>query len=121
MITKENIIKRFVSYVTIDTESDPNNPNFPSTEKQWNLARLLEKELKEIGLEDVDLDENCYLMATLPSNIDYEVPTIGFISHMDTSPDFTGKNVKPQIHTNYDGKDIILNKEQNICFALCLR
>ena len=103
MITKENIIKRFVSYVTIDTESDPNNPNFPSTEKQWNLARLLEKELKEIGLEDVDLDENCYLMATLPSNIDYEVPTIGFISHMDTSPDFTGKNVKPQIHTNYDG------------------
>ncbi len=117
MITKENIIKRFVSYVTIDTESDPNNPNFPSTEKQWNLARLLEKELKEIGLENVDLDENCYLMATLPSNIDYEVPTIGFISHMDTSPDFTGKNVKPQIHTNYDGKDIFLNKEQNIVLS----
>ncbi len=117
MITKENIIKRFVSYVTIDTESDPNNPNFPSTEKQWNLAHLLEKELNEIGLEDVVLDENCYLMATLPSNIDYKVPTIGFISHIDTSPDFTGKNVNPQIHSNYDGNDIVLNKAQNIVLS----
>ena len=97
MITKENIIKRFLSYVVIDTESDPNNSTFPSTEKQWDLAKLLEKELKNIGLQEVDLDENCYLMATLPSNLDYEVPTIGFVSHIDTSPDFTGKNVKPQI------------------------
>ncbi|MEN8912881.1 MAG: peptidase T [Polaribacter sp.] len=117
MITKENIIKRFVSYVTIDTESDPSNPNFPSTEKQWNLAHLLEKELNEIGLEDVVLDENCYLMATLPSNIDYKVPTIGFISHIDTSPDFTGKNVNPQIHSNYDGNDIVLNIAQNIVLS----
>ena len=117
MITKENIIKRFVSYVTIDTESDHSNPNFPSTEKQWNLAHLLEKELNEIGLEDVVLDENCYLMATLPSNIDYKVPTIGFISHIDTSPDFTGKNVNPQIHSNYDGNDIVLNKAQNIVLS----
>ena len=117
MITKENIIKRFVSYVTIDTESDPSNTNFPSTEKQWNLAHLLEKELNEIGLEDVVLDENCYLMATLPSNLDYKVPTIGFVSHMDTSPDFTGKNVKPQIHSNYDGNDLILNKAQNIVLS----
>ena len=117
MITKENIIKRFVNYVTIDTESDPSNPNFPSTEKQWNLAHLLEKELNEIGLEDVVLDENCYLMATLPSNIDYKVPTIGFISHIDTSPDFTGKNVNPQIHSNYDGNDIVLNKAQNIVLS----
>ncbi|MDB4241802.1 peptidase T [Polaribacter sp.] len=117
MITKENIIKRFVSYVTIDTESDPSNPNFPSTEKQWNLAHLLEKELNEIGLEDVVLDENCYLMATLPSNIDYKVPTIGFISHIDTSPDFTGKNVNPQIHSNYDCNDIVLNKAQNIVLS----
>ena len=117
MITKENIIKRFVSYVTIDTESDPSNPNFPSTEKQWNLARLLEKELNEIGLEDVVLDENCYLMATLPSNIDYKVPTIGFVSHIDTSPDFTGRNVNPQIHSNYDGNDIVLNKAQNIVLS----
>lgn len=117
MIDKKNITKRFISYVTIDTESDPNNPAFPSTEKQWNLAKLLEKELIEIGLEDVELDENCYIMATLPSNLDYDVPIIGFISHIDTSPDFTGANVKPQITENYDGKDIVLNKEQNIILS----
>jgi len=117
MITKENIIKRFLSYVVIDTESDPNNSTFPSTEKQWDLAKLLEKELKNIGLQEVDLDENCYLMATLPGNLDYKVPTIGFVSHMDTSPDFTGKNVKPQIHSNYDGNDLILNKAQNIVLS----
>lgn len=114
---KQHIIDRFVKYVTIDTESDPNNPAFPSTEKQWNLAKVLEKELKEIGMEDVELDENCYLMATLPSNLDYEVPTIGFVAHVDTSPDFTGANVKPQIHENYDGKDILLNKEENIVLS----
>jgi tripeptide aminopeptidase len=117
MIDKKHITNRFISYVTIDTESDPNNPAFPSTEKQWNLAKLLEKELIEIGLEDVELDENCYIMATLPSNLDYDVPTIGFISHIDTSPDFTGANVKPQIIENYDGKDILLNKEQNIILS----
>ena len=117
MIDKKHITNRFISYVTLDTESDPNNPAFPSTEKQWNLAKLLEKELIEIGLEDVELDENCYIMATLPSNLDYDVPTIGFISHIDTSPDFTGANVKPQIIENYDGKDILLNKEQNIILS----
>jgi tripeptide aminopeptidase len=116
-MNKQHIIDRFVKYVTIDTESDPNNPAFPSTEKQWNLAKVLEKELKEIGMEDVELDENCYLMATLPSNLDYEVPTIGFVAHIDTSPDFTGANVKPQIHENYDGKDILLNKEENIVLS----
>ncbi|CAL2083116.1 peptidase T [Tenacibaculum sp. 190524A02b] len=116
-MNKQHIIDRFVKYVTIDTESDPNNPAFPSTEKQWDLARVLEKELKEIGMEDVELDENCYIMATLPSNLDYEVPTIGFVAHIDTSPDFTGANVKPQIHENYDGSDIILNKEQNIVLS----
>ncbi len=116
-MNQEHIIKRFISYVTVDTESDPNNPAFPSTEKQWNLARMLEKELKEIGMQDVELDKNCYIMATLPSNIDYEVPTIGFVAHIDTSPDFTGKDVKPQIHRNYDGKDILLNKEQHIVLS----
>ncbi|MDE1206633.1 peptidase T [Tenacibaculum larymnensis] len=116
-MNKQHIIDRFVKYVTIDTESDPNNPAFPSTEKQWNLAKILEKELKEIGMKDVELDENCYLMATLPSNLDYEVPTIGFVAHIDTSPDFTGANVKPQIHENYDGKDILLNKEENIVLS----
>ena len=116
MIDKQHIINRFVKYVTIDTESDPNNPAFPSTEKQWNLAKVLEKELNKIGLQDVELDDNCYIMATLPSNLDYEVPTIGFVAHIDTSPDFTGKDVKPQIIDNYDGKDIILNAEKNIVF-----
>lgn len=117
MMDKQHIINRFISYVTVDTESDPNNPAFPSTEKQWNLARQLEKELTSIGLEDVELDKNCYLMATLPSNLDYEVPTIGFVSHIDTSPDFTGANVNPQIIENYDGDDITLNKELGIVLS----
>jgi tripeptide aminopeptidase len=117
MIDKQHITSRFIKYITIDTESDPNNPAFPSTEKQWDLAKILEQELKEIGLQDVELDENCYIMATLPSNINYEVPTIGFVAHIDTSPDFTGKNVNPQIIENYDGKDIVLNKEKNIVLS----
>ncbi|CAA0184941.1 peptidase T [Tenacibaculum maritimum] len=113
----QHIIDRFVKYVTVDTESDPNNPAFPSTEKQWDLAKILVEELKQIGMEDVTLDDNCYIMATLPSNLDYEVPTIGFVAHIDTSPDFTGANVKPQIHKNYDGKDILLNQEENIVLS----
>ena len=117
MINKEHITNRFLSYVTIDTESDPNNPAFPSTEKQWDLAKFLVKELSDIGLNDITLDENCYVMATLPSNLDYEVPTIGFVSHIDTTPDYTGANVKPQIHHNYDGKDIILNEKENIVLS----
>ena len=117
MIDKQHIINRFISYITIDTESDPNNPAFPSTEKQWDLARQLEKELRSIGMEDVELDDNCYLMATLPSNVDHEVPTIGFVSHIDTSPDFTGANVNPKIIENYDGGDIVLNEEQNIILS----
>ena len=117
MINKEHIIKRFISYVTIDTESDPNNPDFPSTEKQWDLANLLVNELKAIGMEDISLDENCYVMATLPSNLDYEVPTIGFVSHIDTTPDYSGANVKPQIHHHYDGNDIVLNKKENIVLS----
>jgi len=113
----QKIIDRFVKYVKIDTQSDDNNPDFPSTEKQWNLANILVKELNEIGMEDVTLDANCYIMATLPSNVDFKVPTIGFVAHMDTSPDYTGTNVKPQFHPNYDGKDIVLNKEQNIVLS----
>ena len=117
MIDKKHITDRFVKYIKIDTESDPNNPAFPSTEKQWDLAKVLVEELNQIGMQDVDLDDNCYIMATLPSNIDYEVPTIGFVAHIDTSPDFTGKNVNPQITENYDGKDIVLNKEKNIILS----
>lgn len=116
-LNKEHILNRFISYVTVDTESDPNNPAFPSTEKQWNLAKILVKELEAIGLSNVTLDDNCYIMATVPSNLDYDVPTIGFVAHIDTSPDFTGANVKPQVHENYNGKDIVLNKEKNIVLS----
>ena len=111
------IVNRFLKYIQIDTQSDPNNPEFPSTEKQWDLAHVLVEELKTIGMQDVTLDENCYIMATLPSNIDNKVPTIGFVAHIDTSPDFSGTNVTPQIHENYDGKDIVLNKEKNIILS----
>lgn len=113
----QHIIDRFVKYVKVDTESDPNNPAFPSTEKQWDLAHILVEELKEIGMVDVTLDDNCYVMATLPSNVDYEVPTIGFIAHMDTSPDYCGANVNPQFYPNYNGEDIVLNKEKNIVLS----
>lgn len=113
----QHIIDRFISYVTIDTESDPNSDSTPSTEKQWDLAKKLAEELKSIGMSDVTIDENAYIMATLPSNVDYDVPTIGFISHFDTSPDFTGANVKPQIIENYDGKDIVLNGKENIILS----
>ena len=116
-MNKDQIIKRFISYVTIDTESDPNNPDFPSSDNQWDLANLLVKELKDIGMSDVTLDKNCYVMATLPSNLDYDVPTIGFVSHIDTTPDYTGANIKPKIHYEYDGKDIVLNKNENIVLS----
>ncbi|MGV3459607.1 MAG: peptidase T [Flavobacterium sp.] len=113
----QHIIDRFISYVTVDTESDPNSNTTPSTAKQWNLANQLVEELKAIGMEDVTIDDNAYIMATLPSNVEHDVPVIGFVSHFDTTPDFTGANVKPQIIKDYDGGDIILNKEQNIVLS----
>ena len=113
----QHIIDRFISYITIDTQSDSSSETTPSTEKQWNLANKLVDELRAIGLSDVTIDENAYIMATLPSNVEHDVPTIGFISHFDTSPDFSGTNVKPQIINNYDGKDIVLNKEENIILS----
>jgi tripeptide aminopeptidase len=113
----QKIIDRFTRYVQIDTQSDPSSKTTPSTKKQWDLANLLFEELIEIGLHDVSIDNNAYIMATLPSNIEIEVPTIGFIAHFDTSPDFSGTKVKPQIHKNYDGKDILLNKEENIILS----
>ena len=117
MIDKKHLIDRFISYVTVDTESDPTSETTPSTSKQWDLANALVEELKHIGLQDVTIDDNAYIMATLPSNVPHKVPTIGFISHFDTTPDFTGKDVKPQIIENYDGKDIVLNKAQNIILS----
>lgn len=113
----QNIIDRFLSYVEIDTQSDPHSTTTPSTEKQWVLAKKLEQELKQIGMSDVTLDDNGYVMATLPSNVERIIPVIGFISHYDTSPDFTATGVKPKIITNYDGKDIVLNPEENIVLS----
>ena len=117
MISKSHLIDRFVRYVSTDTESDPNSSTTPSTEKQWDLANALVQELKDIGLTEVTIDDNAYVMATLPSNVDHHVPTIGFISHFDTSPDFTGANVRPRVIEHYDGKDILLNKEHNIVLS----
>lgn len=117
MIDKQHLINRFISYVTVDTESDPESNTTPSTEKQWNLANALVAELKQIGLQDVTIDENAYIMATLPSNIEGDAPVIGFISHFDTTPDFTGANVNPQIIENYDGGTIVLNEEENILLS----
>jgi tripeptide aminopeptidase len=113
----QDIIDRFISYVTIDTESNPNSETTPSTEKQWVLAHKLVEELKAIGMQDVTINDKAYIMATLPSNVEHEVPTIGFVSHFDTSPDFCGANVKPQIVKDYDGKDIVLNAKQNIILS----
>ncbi len=113
----QHIIDRFISYISIDTQSDPTSNTTPSTEKQWHLAKLLVSDLKKIGMPEVSIDDNAYIMATLPSNIDIEAPTIGFISHFDTSPDFSGTNVRPQLITNYDGGDIILNKEMDIILS----
>ncbi len=117
MIDKQGLIDRFIRYVTIDTESDPDSDTTPSTEKQWDLARILADQLKAMGMNDVTIDDNAYVMATLPSNVSHHVPTIGFVSHFDTTPDFTGKDVKPQIIENYDGGDIVLNEAQHIILS----
>jgi tripeptide aminopeptidase len=111
-----NITDRFLKYVSFTTTSDENTKMTPSTPGQMVFAKYLTEELKSIGLQEVELDKNGYIMATLPSNTDKNVPTIGFISHMDTSPDMSAKNVKPRIVTNFDGKDILLNEEQVIVF-----
>jgi len=113
----QHIVDRFLSYIRIDTQSDSNSKTTPSTEKQWNLADLLVNELNQIGMQDVSIDDNAYVMATLPSNIDKEVPVIGFISHFDTSPDFSGTDVNPQLIENYDGGDIVLNVEKKIVLS----
>jgi len=113
----QHIIDRFISYVTVDTESDPNSTTTPSSAKQWDLAHQLVEELKAIGMQEVSIDEHAYIMATLPSNVNHDVPTIGFVAHFDTTPDFTGANVNPQIISNYDGGDIVLNKELQIVLS----
>ena len=117
MLNKKHILNRFISYVKIDTQSDPKSTSTPSTLKQWGLANKLVEELKEIGMQDVSIDANAYIMATLPSNVPHKVPAIGFVSHFDTSPDFTAANVNPQIIENYDGTSIVLNKKENIILS----
>jgi len=103
-----DVTERFLRYVVIDTQSDPASPTCPSTEKQKNLGRLLASELLAMGLADAHLDEHGYVYATIPANTDRQVPVICFCSHMDTSPDCTGANVKPQFVKNYHGGDIVL-------------
>jgi len=111
---KNEILERFLKYVKIDTQSNEDSQTCPSTAKQLDLAKVLRDELLAMGLKDVSLDDNCYLMATLPANTDKKIPTIGFIAHLDTSPDMSGTNVNPQILKNYDGKDIVLDKKNNV-------
>ncbi|HNB92262.1 MAG TPA: tripeptide aminopeptidase PepT, partial [Saprospiraceae bacterium] len=102
------VTDRFLHYVTIDTQSDPGSPTTPSTQKQKDLGRVLVSQLLEMGLTDAHMDEHGYVYATLPSNVDHEVPVICFCSHMDTSPDCSGTDVKPIIHRNFDGGKIVL-------------
>ena len=111
------VIERFLKYVTFDTQSDESTGVTPSTSKQMVFAQYLKTELEELGLKDISLDENGYLFATLPSNVNHEVPVVGFIAHMDTSPDMSGENVKPRIVEKYDGKDIPLCAEENIILS----
>ena len=116
-LKKMNVLERFLEYVKFDTQSDELTNLTPSTPGQMVFAQYLEKKLKELGLEDVSLDENGYLMATLPGNCSDEVPTIGFIAHLDTSPDMSGRHVNPRIVKGYDGSDIVLNAEKDIVLS----
>ncbi|WP_420469280.1 peptidase T, partial [Bacillus licheniformis] len=111
------LIERLISYAKVDTQSNENSQTTPSTPGQLTLANMLVEELKEIGMKDVTIDENGYVMATLPSNTEKEVPTIGFLAHVDTATDFTGKNVNPQVIEQYDGKDIVLNESLNVVLS----
>ena len=111
------VIERFLKYVTFDTQSDESTGVTPSTPKQMVFAKYLKEELEALGLEEITLDEQGYLYATLPANTDHEVPVIGFIAHMDPSPDTSGANVKPRIVKEYDGTDIVLSEEDNIVLS----
>ena len=108
------IVERFLKYVSFDTQSAEDSETTPSTEKQWILARYLKEELESIGLTEVEIDEHAYVYATLPANTDKPLPTVGFIAHMDTSPDCSGKDVKPRIVKDYDGGDIVLDEAAGI-------
>ena len=111
------VIERFLKYVAFDTQSDESTGVTPSTEKQMVFARYLKTELEDLGLKDITLDDNGYLFATLPSNVNRPIPVVGFIAHMDTSPDMSGENVRPRIVEKYDGADIVLSAEDNIVLS----
>lgn len=110
-------LERFLKYVAVDTQSDENSETYPSTKKQFTLANMLVNELKELGLTDASVDEHCYVTATLVSNINKKIPVIGLIAHMDTSPDMSGANVKPQVVSNYNGGDIIISKDLGLTLS----
>ncbi|WP_163539417.1 peptidase T [Gracilibacillus sp. YIM 98692] len=114
---KDTLIERLTRYVKINTQSNENNDSCPSTEGQWELAHLLVKELKEIGMEDITIDDHCYVMATLPSNIEEQVPVIGLLAHLDTATDFTGEGVNPQIVSEYNGDSIPLHTSLSITLS----
>lgn len=114
---KQDIMERFINYVKMDTQSNENNETTPSTPGQIELANVLVNELKEIGMVDVFVDDFGYVMATLPANTDGDVPTIGFLAHIDTATDFTGKNVNPQVIDNFDGNDLTLNQDLNVVLS----
>lgn len=114
---KESVVERFLRYIAIDTKSDESSTTTPSTKIQWDLANLLKKEMEEMGLQDISLDEHCYLMGTLPANGYSDQPVIGFISHMDSAPDMSGKDIKPRF-VQYEGGDIILDEKEDIRISL---
>ncbi len=113
----DKVVERFLKYVSYNTRADENIETCPSTEGQLEFARYLVEELNTIGMKDVSVDTNGYVMATLPSNVDKDIPTVGFIAHMDTSPDMSGENIKPQLIENYGGGDIVLNRDMNILLS----
>lgn len=114
---RNELLARLTAYVKVNTQSDDASETCPSTPGQWTLLRMLVDELKTIGMQEVTIDENGYVMATLPANTDKDVPTIGFLAHVDTSPDFTGEGVNPQVVENYDGQDIVLNEKLNVVLS----
>ncbi len=111
------VVEKFLKYVSYDTKSDEESTTVPSTKGQMILGKELVKELKEMGIQDASIDDNGYIMATIPSNVEKDIPTIGFIAHMDTAPDISGKDVNPKFVENYDGEDIVLNQENNIVLS----
>lgn len=109
-----SVVKRFLRYIAVDTQSAAEKDVIPSTAKQFDLAKILVEELKEMGAQDVKMDDHAYVYATVPATSEKEIPVLGLIAHMDTSPACSGKNVNPQFINNYDGKDILMNKETGL-------